>query len=76
MVAGERIFFQDAEITPTHVEHSPGKILALQRAGGTIAVGGGALRLRQVRRENGSMLSLPGLCEEFGLGVGDFLPCS
>jgi methionyl-tRNA formyltransferase len=76
MVTGERVYFLDAEIIPTRGEHSPGKILGLHHAGGTIAVGGGALRLRQIRRENGSTLSLPGLCEVIDLGVGDVLPCS
>jgi len=74
--AGMRLFFQDAEVVPASGQNPPGKILALQRAAGTIAVGGGALRLQQVRREGGSMLSFPALCKEIGLRVGDLFPCS
>lgn len=76
MTAGVRIYFQDAEVVSALGQHSPGRILTLRRAGGTIAVGGGALRLRQVRREGGPILSFPAMCDEIGLRVGDMLPCS
>jgi methionyl-tRNA formyltransferase len=75
-LAGERIFFQEAEIDRSFPQQAPGRILTLGRVWGTIATGRGALRLGQVRRADMRQLSFPGLCRELGLQAGEQFPCS
>jgi methionyl-tRNA formyltransferase len=76
VTAGERIYYLEAEIAQPVRMRPPGEILALDRLWGTVSVGGGALRLRRVIREDGRRSNLPALCQALGLRVGDRLPGS
>ncbi len=72
-VAGQRIFFLDAELAERRDDVSPGLLVQMGRTSCTVAAGKGALRLRWVRTAQGEEKSLPQMCRELGLEQGSYL---
>jgi methionyl-tRNA formyltransferase len=72
-VAGQRLFFMDAEVVADEDDVSPGVLVQLGRTGGTVRAGQDAVRLRQVKVGQADERSMPQVCRELGLHVGDCL---
>lgn len=72
-IAGQRVFFMDAD---TDKEDrmpglSPGLLARIGGTACTVTAGRGALRLRRVRLGQGDEKSMPQVCRELGLRLGD-----
>lgn len=71
-ISGQRVFFMDADAV-SFSKTIPGVLVKIGRTVCTIAAGQGALRVRRVRRDGADEQSMPQLCHELGLKVGDLL---
>jgi len=72
-IAGQRIFFMDAEVAQRTDDVSPGVLVRMGRTSCTVAAGRGALRVCRVRIDQQEEKSMPQLCRELGLDQGDSL---
>jgi methionyl-tRNA formyltransferase len=72
-VAGQRLFFVDAEVVADEDDVSPGVLVQLGRTGGTVKAGQDAVRLRRVKVGQTAEQPMPQVCRELGLHVGDCL---
>ena len=73
MVAGQRLYFLNAEVEPYSGAAIPGELIRLGRYSATLATGQDALVVRWVRPEAGDKRSVAGFCAEMGLRVGSIL---
>ena len=73
MVAGQRLYFLNAEVEPYSGPAIPGELIRLGRYSATLATGQDALVVRWVRPEAGDKRSVAGFCTEMGLRVGSIL---
>jgi methionyl-tRNA formyltransferase len=72
-VAGQRLFFMDAEVVAGEGDVSPGVLVQLGRTGGTVRAGQDAVRLRRLRMGQTAEQPMPQVCRELGLHAGDCL---
>jgi len=70
---GRTVYVQDATIPLGAPPESIGTIMRLGRGGCTVAVGGGALRLRSGCLDDGPIEHMSVVCAKLGLAVGDSL---
>jgi len=70
-IAGQEVYFFDAEIERPENLSNPGEILNLGRTRGKIAVGNGALLLRHVKINNAEETTFPEFCRRMGYKEGD-----
>ena len=72
-IAGQRVFFKDAEVVPRISELAPGVLIHTGRTSCTVAAGKDALRVRRVWIDPGVEKSTPQLFRELGLEPGQSL---
>ena len=72
-VAGQRLFFMDAEVVVDEDDVSPGVLVQLGRTGGTVRAGQDAVRLRRAKVGQTAEQPMPKVCGELDLRVGDCL---
>jgi methionyl-tRNA formyltransferase len=72
-VAGYRLLFQGGEVVPNVDRVPAGTLLRLDRAGGLVKCGDGALRVRCTAADDSNARTFPELCRQLGIQPGALL---
>jgi methionyl-tRNA formyltransferase len=70
---GSRVYFVDARVVGRPSGELPGTLIRLEESFCDVATGRDALRVHSARQDHEGTVSLPRICQELGLEVGDSL---